>query len=117
MHAKKEKLLKLSKISKLHTNVIMGKQPLSPKSYFLNIALMFIACFHDQNRRLPAKQEVLVVSALDLLSANTALLKESDFADPGSAKEERENNSGYPAILDLQFPFELKPDQLNAVDA
>jgi superfamily II DNA or RNA helicase len=27
------------------------------------------------------------------------------------------NNSGYPAILDLQFPFELKPDQLNAVDA
>jgi superfamily II DNA or RNA helicase len=63
------------------------------------------------------KQEIVIVSALDLLSENTTLLKESEIAEPEIRKEEREDNIGHPAILDLKFPFELKPDQLNAVDA
>jgi superfamily II DNA or RNA helicase len=63
------------------------------------------------------KQEIVVVSALDLLFANRKLRKESDIADPEGAKERQEDNSGYPAILKLKFPFKLKPDQLNAVEA
>ncbi|HEX2169219.1 MAG TPA: DEAD/DEAH box helicase [Nitrososphaera sp.] len=63
------------------------------------------------------KQEIVVVSALDLLSANRKLRKESDIADPEGVKERREDNSGHPAILNLNFPFKLKPDQLNAVEA
>src|SRR3712207_3630910 len=63
------------------------------------------------------KQEIVVVSALDLFSADHKLRKESDIADPEGVKERREDNSGYPAILNLKFPFKLKPDQLNAVEA
>jgi len=65
------------------------------------------------------KQEIVIVSALDLLSAkNNILRKESDIEDAEITKEEeRENHSGYPAILNLRFPFNLKLDQLNAVDA
>jgi superfamily II DNA or RNA helicase len=62
-------------------------------------------------------QEIVLVSALDLLSPNYTLCKKSDIPDAEIVKEERENDIRYPAILSLKFPFKLKPDQLNAVDA
>ena len=62
------------------------------------------------------KQEILVVSALDLLSANRTIGKEPDVADR-EIVEELEKDSSHPAILNLQFPFELKPDQVKAVEA
>jgi superfamily II DNA or RNA helicase len=62
-------------------------------------------------------QEIVLVSALDLLSANYTLCKKSDILDAEIVKEERENDIRSPAILRLKFPFKLKPDQLNAVDA
>ena len=62
------------------------------------------------------KQEILVVSALDLLSVNHRIGKEPDIADHEIA-EELENGSSDPAILNLRFPFELKPDQVKAVEA
>jgi superfamily II DNA or RNA helicase len=63
------------------------------------------------------KQEILVVSALDLLSANHTTCKEPDIADHEIVEEELENDSSHPAILELRFPFELKPDQVKAVEA
>lgn len=65
----------------------------------------------------PQNQEIVLVSALDLLSANYTLYKKSDIPDAEIVKEERENDIRYPAILSLKFPFKLKPDQLDAVDA
>jgi superfamily II DNA or RNA helicase len=64
------------------------------------------------------KQEILVVSALELLSVNHTVDKELDIADH-KIVEERENasRSSHPAILNLRFPFELKPDQVKAVEA
>jgi superfamily II DNA or RNA helicase len=63
------------------------------------------------------KQEVVIVSALDLLSANNALGKNLDISDPENIEAKQENQASYPAILNLTFPFRLKIDQLNAVDA
>ena len=62
------------------------------------------------------KQDILVVSALDLLSANHTIGKEPDIADH-EIIEELENDSSHPAILNLKFPFELKLDQVKAVEA
>ena len=62
------------------------------------------------------KQEILVVSALDLLSANHTICKEPHIAER-KIVDELENNSRYPAILNLELPFELKPDQIKAVEA
>jgi superfamily II DNA or RNA helicase len=62
------------------------------------------------------KQEILIVSALDLLSANHTIGKEPDIADH-EIVEELENDISHPAILNLRFPFELKPDQVKAVEA
>jgi superfamily II DNA or RNA helicase len=62
------------------------------------------------------KQEIFVVSALDLLSANYTIGKEPHIADH-EVVEELENDSSHPAILNLRFPFELKPDQVKAVEA
>ena len=62
------------------------------------------------------KQEILVVSALDLLSANHSIGKEPDTADH-EIVEKLENDNSHPAILNLRFPFELKPDQVKAVEA
>jgi superfamily II DNA or RNA helicase len=62
------------------------------------------------------KQEILVVSALDLLSANHSIGKEPNTVDH-EIVEELENDSSHPAILNLRFPFELKPDQVKAVEA
>src|SRR5688572_18266188 len=62
------------------------------------------------------KQEIFVVSALDLLSANYTIGKEPHIADH-EIVEESENDSSHPAILNLRFPFELKPDQVKAVEA
>jgi superfamily II DNA or RNA helicase len=62
------------------------------------------------------KQEILVVSALDLLSANHTICKEPHIAER-KIVDELENDSSYPAILNLKFPFELKPDQIKAVEA
>jgi superfamily II DNA or RNA helicase len=63
------------------------------------------------------KQEILVVSALDLLSASHTICDESNSAEDHEIVEELENDSSYPAILDLRFPFGLKPDQVKAVEA
>jgi superfamily II DNA or RNA helicase len=63
------------------------------------------------------KQEILVISALDLLSANHTICKKPDIADHEIVEEELENDSSDPAILNLKFPFELKPDQVKAVEA
>lgn len=62
------------------------------------------------------KQEILVVSALDLFSANHIIGKEPDIADH-EIVEGLEKDSSHPAILNLRFPFELKPDQVKAVEA
>jgi superfamily II DNA or RNA helicase len=62
------------------------------------------------------KQEILVVSALDLLSVNHTICNGSESADH-KIVEELENDSSSPAILNLEFPFELKPDQVKAVEA
>lgn len=65
------------------------------------------------------KQEIVVVSALDLLSVNHTICKEPDIADHKNV-EEHENvssSSNHPAILNLRFPFELNPDQVKAVEA
>lgn len=62
------------------------------------------------------KQEILVVSALDLLSANHTICKEPHITEH-KIVDELENDSRYPAILNLKFPFELKPDQIKAVEA
>src|SRR5215217_4972203 len=62
------------------------------------------------------KQDILVVSALDLLTANHTIGKEPDIADH-EIIEELENDSSHPAILNLRFPFELKLDQVKAVEA
>jgi hypothetical protein len=44
------------------------------------------------------KQEIVLVSALDLLSANYTLYKKSDTPDAEIVKEERENEIRYSAI-------------------
>src|SRR5918992_2225970 len=62
------------------------------------------------------KQEILIVSALDLLSTNHITCEESNSTDQ-EIVQELENDSSYPAILNLKFPFELKPDQVKAVEA
>ena len=62
------------------------------------------------------QQEILVVSARDLLSVNYTLCQGPDIADH-KIVEELENASSLPAILNLRFPFELKPDQVKAVEA
>ena len=62
------------------------------------------------------KQEILIVSALDLLSTNHITCEESNSADQ-EIVQELENDSSYPAISNLKFPFELKPDQAKAVEA
>ncbi|MDQ3977388.1 MAG: DEAD/DEAH box helicase family protein, partial [Thermoproteota archaeon] len=62
------------------------------------------------------KQEIFIVSAIDLLSANYSKGMEPDIADH-EIVEELETDSSHPAILDLRFPFELKRDQVKAVEA
>ena len=62
------------------------------------------------------KQEILIVSALDLLSTSHIICEESNSTDQ-EIVQELENDSSYPAILNLKFPFELKPDQVKAVEA
>ncbi|HZB00290.1 MAG TPA: hypothetical protein VE308_04635, partial [Nitrososphaera sp.] len=62
------------------------------------------------------KQEIFIVSALDLLTANYTKGTEPDISDHKIVVE-LENESSHPAILDLRFPFELKPDQVKAVEA
>ena len=49
------------------------------------------------------KQEIALASALDLLSANHALNKESDIPRGEIVKEERENDIRYPAIFNLKL--------------
>ena len=66
------------------------------------------------------KQNVLVVSALDLLSANDTIGKKPDTTITTANHEivdELENENSHPAILNLRFPFELKFDQVKAVEA
>jgi superfamily II DNA or RNA helicase len=63
------------------------------------------------------QQEILVVSALDLLSVNDTICKEPDIVDHKKIVEELENTNIPPAISNLMFPFELKHDQVKAVEA
>jgi superfamily II DNA or RNA helicase len=63
------------------------------------------------------KQEIVLVSALDLLSANHTIHKASDIPQEEIVEEEAKDGSPSPAILNVKFPFKLKPDQLSAVDA
>ena len=64
------------------------------------------------------KQEIVLISALDLLSANQTIHKKpSDIPHDDIVKEGGKDDSHCPAILNVKFPFKLKPDQLNAVDA
>jgi superfamily II DNA or RNA helicase len=64
------------------------------------------------------KQNILVVSALDLLSTNDTIGKKPDTTTANhEILDELENDNSYPAILDLRFPFELKFDQVKAVEA
>ena len=62
------------------------------------------------------KQEIVLISALDLLSVNHTIHKASDIPHD-EIVEEGKDESHSPTILNLKFPFKLKPDQLNAVDA
>jgi superfamily II DNA or RNA helicase len=70
------------------------------------------AC-HKQN------QGFLIVSALDLLSGNCTVGKELDIAvnEFVEQMDGSNDNINHPAILNLNFPFKLKPDQIDAVDA
>ncbi|MFL6489607.1 MAG: DEAD/DEAH box helicase [Nitrososphaera sp.] len=64
------------------------------------------------------RREICMVSALQLMSADYTLCgKEQSSADHETEQKRVENGGGYPAILNLRFPFELKPDQLKAVEA
>jgi superfamily II DNA or RNA helicase len=66
------------------------------------------------------KQNILVVSALDLLSTNDTIGKKPDTATTTANHEildELKNDNSHPAILNLRFPFELKFDQVKAVEA
>ena len=65
------------------------------------------------------KQEVLFVSALDLFGVDDTIHKVSDIVDDKVVvvEEDLEDANSYPAILNLQFPFELKADQVKAVEA
>jgi superfamily II DNA or RNA helicase len=64
------------------------------------------------------RQKICIISALDLMSADHNLcIKEQASANYELEQEREEEDDAHPAILDLRFPFELKPDQLKAVDA
>jgi len=63
------------------------------------------------------KQEIVLISALDLLSANHIMHEASDIPVNEIVKAEGKDDSQCPAILSVKFPFKLKPDQSNAVDA
>lgn len=69
-----------------------------------------------------AGQQIVFVSALDLFSgkpqadAIEAQVENAASRDIDS-KRHPSDNSGHPAMIDLCFPFALKPDQLVAVDA
>jgi superfamily II DNA or RNA helicase len=58
-----------------------------------------------------------MISALELMSADHTLWIKEQASAAHESEQEREEEHGYPAILNLRFPFELKPDQLKAVDA
>jgi superfamily II DNA or RNA helicase len=93
---------------------------------------------HLQQRKKQQQGQILFVTALDLLqgrSSDTINQQESDgngynslfknaittakssFQNNTSNNEKGIDNSEPPAILNLRFPFELKPDQIRAVDA
>jgi superfamily II DNA or RNA helicase len=63
------------------------------------------------------KQEILFVSALDSLTVNDTIGKKPEDILDHKIVEELENSSSDPAILNLRFPFELKADQVKAVEA
>jgi superfamily II DNA or RNA helicase len=65
------------------------------------------------------KQEILFVSALDSLAVNDTIGKEPEDIIISDHKivEALEDSSSDPAILNLRFPFELKADQVKAVEA
>ncbi|HJU35506.1 MAG TPA: DEAD/DEAH box helicase [Nitrososphaera sp.] len=62
------------------------------------------------------QQEFFIESALDLLSANRMTREVADTACH-QIVENLKNDASHPAILDLRFPFSLKPDQINAVES
>jgi superfamily II DNA or RNA helicase len=68
-------------------------------------------------------RDILVVSALDLLYANDPRDKKPDTtiitANHANYEivDEVEKDNSHPAILNLSFPFELKFDQIKAVEA
>jgi superfamily II DNA or RNA helicase len=93
---------------------------------------------HLRQRKKEEQGEILFVTALDLLQArsNSGSITEQEnestgynnlfeyaVPSPKSSLQNNDNkekdiyNSESTAILHLRFPFELKPDQVNAVDA
>lgn len=70
------------------------------------------------------KQEICIISALELMSDNktntatTFCRKERDVAEHVILEGQKgEDSGGHPAIMNLKFPFELKSDQVKAVEA
>jgi superfamily II DNA or RNA helicase len=93
------------------------RQPLSFEYLFANIPIVLRP--HSMISKVGRqKQEVLFVSALDLFAVHDTISKESeDISNQKTVEEKFENTSSYPAILNLRFPFELKVDQVKAVEA
>jgi superfamily II DNA or RNA helicase len=102
--------------------------PLSLTYSFLNMsALLRIASMEKEMSSQQVRQQVVFVSALDLLISSQKA-GEASFTVVGG-KERRHNTDSYcasdssssvpdhPAINDLSFPFVLKPDQIKAVQA
>ncbi len=93
------------------------RQPLSFEYLFANIAIM-LRPSSMTTKVGEQKQEVLFVSALDLFAVNDTIDKRLvDISNHQSLEENLTPPKSYPAIFDLRFPFELKVDQVKAVEA
>ena len=87
--------------------VSYGAPPLPSGFFFTNISLMSSVASMTTKGCKQKDNEILVVSARDLLSVNHTLCQEPDIADH-KIVEELENAGSLPAILNLRFPFEYK---------
>ena len=106
--------------------------PLSLAYSFLNMnALPRLASMEKETSSQQVRQEIVFISALDLLLISSQKAGEASFTAIGGGKEWHHNNADdsycvsdasssvpdHPAINDLSFPFVLKPDQIKAVQA
>ncbi len=95
-------------------------------------ALPRLASMEEETSSQQVRQEIVFISALDLLLISSQKAGEASFTAVGGGKEWHHHNNAdsycvsddasssvpdHPAINDLSFPFVLKPDQIKAVQA